>query len=461
MISPRFPHAVPFQLTGNQGNNPAYVASGQINFFLQSLPLLWAGNHCLKLLGIQLDIIGTAHSGATAVAIKRTMDDIKLAMFANFEVHGCVHQTPIQQQNFTGVTAPMIEIINGGGELSFSEQVPLTAAATVQGFKTSLFLPLCDARGPAPENEALPTLFFKDGELLINFQAAGFVKDAGNNTLTIDTANIRATAWCVPTRELTMGPVLDWQLFQSAAISGSDEVILQNLGSRTGLGGTAPDAALIDLLVLTNAWSQASGAGGADTSVTVGSFDAADLTQLSAAFLGIDQTQDFQAIFEWLPRALGQTKPLETVWTGGSAGTLAGYVAARSRFPWCLLAGTVGSAGDIYTGLKAFALSVGTRDLNNTKARVLAGSQTYRRTITGGASGTDNTLCSLKRAFTDDFLAQARSALLQSGVAGAVIGDENVNWETIGALKGPVVPSKLGFLPRRLAPANQASPQGR
>lgn len=461
MLNPRFPFAVPYQLKGTAGTNPAYAASGQINFLLDTLPLLWKGSKVMKLMGLQFDIVGTAHSGATGTAIKRPMDDVILAMIDNLEIHGATHGTQVRQDAYTGVTIPIIEELASGGERVDTQQLPLLAAATVQGFKTSFFIPLCDQRGPAPENEAIPTLFWQAAEVLINFAPTGRVVDAGANTLTIDTANIRCTAWCVPSGEITMGPVFDAQLFQSTAVAGSDEVSLQNLGGRTGIEGTGPDAALVDMLILTNAWAQASGAGGADTSVVVGSFDAADLTQFSCAFLDMDQSQDFQSLFSILPRAMGKAVDIRTVWTGGSSGTLAGYVAPRSGFPWCLLSGTVASAGDQYTGLKAIAFSAGSKLYNNTKARVVAGTQVYKRTITGGATGTDTTLCTLKRAFTEEFLAQAKLALLQSGIVRAVIGDENVDWEPLGAMKGPVVPAKQGFIPRRLAPPNPNIAAGR
>lgn len=436
----------PWPLRGDAGENQAWSAGATLQFDLRNLPVVTAGNLCNYLLGIAVTFTGTATFSTATGGSPVKAEDLTRALIldsAGVDLQGAWHGRPLAAQSIRGTTLPVIEYVGCGYQYFRRKRYglnPLSGAG--QTFRHTVFLPLAHFFGDKPHHTALPALFYKDAQLIINTATASFATNEAGNTTAITACTVRASAIMLPEPEIRLPPAVEWIEFRQQSQSGSDTVDLDSFGNQTALSGVEPGAGIDTCLIVTSARQQA------------GSFTLDTLTRFSAPWRDITQTNHIDPIIEMLESASnpnGRSQDLVVASLANTqSATLGGYARDYSDFPYSGRGTGVGSNLDA----EALVVPIACPSINleTSKLQVVEGTQTYYRTAT--VSGTDRTLVHQYKSWTPDKIEDARRTMIEANLPLRVIGTNGVRWSAKMTKKNAenVHPKKTRFFPLRLVP---------
>lgn len=457
-------------LKGDQGDAPPWTAGGSIDFSMKNIPKTTAGmtgKLANYVPAIALTAWGTFTTDDGDADDRVMFEDLTQALYDNFEMTGAWHGRPLAPQHMRGATARIWELISMGYQPGSRHLAGARASSSAQPFRHTLYLPLCHALG---KNGARYTsqlsVLFKDATLYVNAPSGPVTiqrtqdSGEGNFTLTIVSANLRASAVLLPERSLRLAPGCEWIEFQTkGASASSDPVDLDSFGNATGLQGVEPGAGVDTLLALC-------GVNG-----LLGSFALNQLTQFSAPFLDQTQTKHLDPFVNMLEQASAKgqrarDQQVEDIAAG--APTEAGRVVDASGFPnglFQLGLSVNGNSGQTLNsnGL-VFPIIVSGPDLEVTKVQRFEGTQTYFRTVGQLVTDAtiDRTLAHQYKSWTPAAHEDFRQLIISEGLARDVLGtNELVPQAVRNELGAPMDPAKARFFPIEWvppsAPTNKAA----
>jgi len=423
-------HCLPslWPLQGPQGEAPAWGASTQIDFNLNTIPLLTLGKFANYVPALMVTIYGTATADGTGRKRIR-WKDLVYAAFQSFELTGAWHGRPLANQHMLGEHADVWETISMGYNPGSRRANLIMNSSVAANFRVSLYLPLSHLLGDDPVYSAQLALLYRNAQLQITTRAASQV-GPGGETITIAGANVRCSAVMVPQDSLRLAPGCEWLLYQQqGATAGSDPVALQSFGDQTALEGVEPGAGVDTCLALTNVEKMG------------GSWAANNLTQFAAPFIGQTVTKHldgFLQVFEQTSGA-GQRPHDQNVYDDAYDTAIAktGLVDDFSGLPYGYEeTGTNGTA--LPSKLLFFPILTPGPRLQLTKVPTFRGTATYYRSVSA-ASGTDLTLIHQFKSFNSAKHTDFARMLVESGLAEAVLGTRDIS-PTVPTNDGGVVP---------------------
>jgi hypothetical protein len=447
-------------LKGDQGEAPAWEANGQVNFNMSNIPKTtkgMGGNLANYVPAIALTVWGTYSTDGDQDADTRVLwNDFTQALYGSFDLQGAWHGRPLAAQQVRGATARFWETISMGYQSGSRHSVGLRASSATLPFRHTLYLPLCHALG---KNGARYTsqlsVCYKDATLILNLGTDGTLIDRPGSetefTLTIESAQIRASAVLLPERSLRIAPGVEWLEYQTkGASAGSDPVDLDSLGNATALEGVEPGAGIDTMLALCN------------LDGLNGSFNLASLSMFSFPALDQSQTKHLDPFMNALEQAsskgqLPRSNAVETI--AGAAPALAGLVIDSSGLPYDDFAFGPNQNGNDGSTLGnnglCFPIIVAGPDLEATKLQRFEGTQTYFRTISAAAGTIDRTLIHQFKSWTPAKHEDFRQLIISSGLANDVLGTNVLEPKAArNEAGGPVEYGKARFFPVEWVPAS-------
>lgn len=431
-------------LRGDAGENPTYAHSSTLNFDLKNVPLM-TDKMANYLAGIAVTFFGTYNINvSTSNTTPLFPNTITRTLIDSVDLQGAWYGRPLAQQHIRGATLPIIEHQSCGYQYFSRRRMPFHAAATgAQTFRHTVFLPIGYFCGEKGHHNSQLALFFKDAQLIIN-TAALTVLQAINPNATYTSTTVRATAILIAEPELRIGPAQEWLEFRQTAAAGNDTVDLDSLGNMTALEGVEPGGGFDSMLALSSVEGQS------------GAFTCDTLTRFSAPFRGQSQTQHLDPfVHEWEQQFDYADNPeLLQRNSETSAQARLSVTDPRMHDPYVPINGTTASsvgASTLGAHLRGFPIIVAGRDLETSKVQVIEGTQSYF--LTGTFTGVHRTLVHQYKSWTPQKLADARQLIIDSGMAIAVEGTNDLGWSAKASRKNSdagINPRKARFFPLRL-----------
>jgi hypothetical protein len=436
-------------LKGDQGENPPYAAQTQIDFNLDSIPLLTRDHLANYLVGLVLTIRGTIE-GATDLTAGIRMRDLVRGLIDSLEITGAWHGRPINPQTFRGPTMNIIERIACGYAAWGRTNPPLLPNDDPQSFEIEIFVPLCHGLGEKPHHSAQLALLYKDATFYVNTTSVATLAGLDAGAPAVTATSLRCSAVLLPDSELRLGPANEWMEYrQNGATEGSDQVDLLGFGNQTSLQGVEPGAAVDTILALAGiAFDQVGG------EAPDGSFTLDLLSRFSAPFLDQTQTQHLspfvQALSQLLPY-LGTDQGVAPLATSNVADSV---LQQFTDFPYNGSSPADATACMNPGGL-LFPIRFGSPDLEITKCPVFEGTVTYYRTISDTTGTVDRTLIHQFKSWTPAAIQQALDLIRQEKLALKVCGTNDLvpQIKTTRKNIGTMDAAKARFLPIKFAKA--------
>jgi hypothetical protein len=283
------------QLNGPGGISPHFAFSAQPNFKFDDLPMTVVAlgiKHACYVPKIRIHYRGTLTNTnvSTSLFIDRKL--ITPMLCSSVQVQGTEIGTPVSSTHSLGGYLDLDMYVRNGGKFSTTVaggSAGLTIAAGASVFFEH-FIDIFPGSNPA-QHEGHHTsplaLFLRPGEIYVNCPSSFEAVDA---SLTGLTAGLTITAHAIidPDTELRIAHPWQFTRHKANAGNGADSVQLVSFGANSTLTGVEGKAGIAGLL-----WASSELIGDAK-----GSGQVKNLTQFSADFLGIRQTNDVAGIIQ-------------------------------------------------------------------------------------------------------------------------------------------------------------------
>lgn len=443
----------PWQLTGPQGENPAWTPNGTIRFLLNDVPELTTGTLCNHVLGILVTFLVTLGNGGVQTA-SANADRFLTWLVESVEVRNAWHGTPVSQNHVKGCMLGLLEFLSCGYQY-FGRRLSCPSQGDLAGrfLKINTFIPLAYLMGEKGHHTALPAVFYKNAELQINC-GLGSVDAPPEGQNTIIAASVRASAILLAESEIHVGPGQQFIDYQSPASAGGENVKLDSLGMNTSLQDVEAGAGIDFLAWLGSSYNQ-----GAQFA---GPARVKDLIRVAIPFRGTQSTrhlEPFLLAYEAAigGREVGESDPYDATAMDVVVANPAGFPYAHN-YAGPLVADFAADGSDI-RDMRHFPLIFPGRDLEVTKMQSFEGTQTYQLTFTPGGAPAGG---SVHHTYAHQFFSwtpakwdDAQRVLVNSGVAQAVLGrSTGLVWSAKFSKKnadiGKIDPSKFRYLAQKL-----------
>jgi hypothetical protein len=451
-----FPRYRAHPLQSDSSPNPAWAASSKTVFYLRDLPELTYGNQANYLAGFLVTVDATMTvSGVTSTIVDRPQDQIVPAFFSDVLIDDCWGGVLMSNNHVKGYSLDLIERLSLGGYFT-RRMVPLPGTpAAARTFRFSIFVPTTFARGEKGFHHNSPlACLVKNGKITLNAPANSILTDTNNNAWAISAATMRCSAILTYDRELRLNPAHEWIEYFKAP-GNAQNFTFDGLGSTSGYPRTQNGVWLDTLVNLTDADNTQG-----KTGMPVGCYIASTLTRLNADWAGQGDTQHVEALAalaeqldcdglsaDIMRPAISPLLAQGSVYSDNKAG----FPYTSRSYGTGMVAVTRAQTLDPY--LKIVPLLLPPRDLELTKLPRYEGAQTVNRDITLIGTQTDRWLSHQYRAWTPDAYDEAKAKIIGSGVALAVLGQTNLDWQVMPLRKNNLTLRDAAILPQRLVPA--------
>jgi hypothetical protein len=285
------------QLNGPGGINPAFAFSAQPNFKFDDLPMTVVAlgiKHACYVPKIRLHYRGTLTNTNTTTPLNIARNFFTPMLCSSIQVQGTEIGTPVSSTHSLGGYLDLDMYVRNGGRFA-TTQPNGSAGITIPASTTISFEHFIDVfpgSNPA-QHEGHHTsplaLFLRPGEIYVNCPSSFAAVDASLTDLTAS-LNITAHAVIDPDTELRIAHPWQFTRHKANAGNGADSVQLVSFGANSTLTGVEGKAGIAGLL-----WASDELVGDAK-----GSGRVKNITQFSADFLGIRQTNDVTPIIQEL-----------------------------------------------------------------------------------------------------------------------------------------------------------------
>ena len=431
-----------FPLSTGSSDNPAYTAGSPVRFYLSTLPK-GVGKMAYYLYGIFLTFQGSiVQSGGAGSAFF----DARLAnlLIDYLSLQGSLFGTPLSSQNVKGYWLPTIGMVGSGYNTGLPVHPAISSGAGTYNLSKTFFVPLGLGNGDRPHHTSQLNVLYKNAFLEIGCQSAG-VLAALSTGATFSGVTIRASAACFPEPEIRVGPGVEWIDYPQVASAGQQQVLISGFGNSTQLVNTEQGAAIAFAMAMSSLQGQP------------GSFDPANLTQVTVPFRNQTQTNHVTPLLAAAILSMGERRPMGASIAYGGAGT---QQLDTSDWPYITPStspnNTVGQANEL-VGLVGFPLVPQATNVQLSKLQVVSGDASYYLSMSAGPTGIHHTLVQHVRSWAPQMWADALKAVGDAGLISDVFGPNagDLAWQ-VKALSGKsaasISPSKLRFLPMSLKP---------
>lgn len=470
------PNITHWPLSGNGGGQVQTWEQGQpMSWLMRTLPKLADnGTKVNYLLGFCVTIIGSfthVHDpgigcyaddfknpgSATARSSVRTMWDVIRMLIGSVEVRSAWHGTPLSAGHVKGSMLQLLEFVGNGLETPYRQKPVLvcTASPSTQYFRYSFFLPMCLLAGQKGHHTALPAVFYKDAELVIN--AASKLNPFGGTTEydSLGATTFKVSAVLLPESEIRVGPGMEWIDYKQVVNGNAYD--LAGLGTVTTLDRVKPGSGLAGLFWLSNR----NGLPGAGM--------VRDINSLAVPFLDIPQSTHLDPIIQHFESVVGgRALPLGPATASADGDGDPGEGATD----FCGLPyddfdrgtsenGSGNASAQSQPNPLWLAFKVPPKDFETSKLTFANGSQQVQlEPATEGMQGrTHHTLALQFRAWTPEAWTSALQLLISEGITKSVLNTDDVEWSLKTLRKQnplAIPPSKRAFFAMALRPKKGA-----
>lgn len=427
-------------LRGDAGQVQALTPGEPNKFDLKNLPLL-TGRYANYAVGMLLTATGTASIAAEGNTVIIDAQNMTRLLYDSFDLQGAWHGRPIAFQHWRGATLPIIEHVSAGYQWFSRRMQPLriTDGDDID-FRHNVFLPLGHFLGEKPHHTAQLALFYKDAEQFINAAQAS-VATAFNSALSFSDVSLQCSMILLPEPEVRLGPATEWLEFRQASQPNNDEVDLDSLGNATALEGVEPGGGIDFAMALTDVRGQ------------LGSFSLDTVSRFSCPFRDQTQTNHMDPFLAELDSCedILSLDGVPFVTLDGNA--TASFGVDFERWPYVpAITPSINPGDGLPLNGRGFPIVSPSRELEVTKIQVVEGTQTYFLTATFAGTNPHRTLVHQFKSWTPAKIADAKRLIIESGIALAVEGTNDLDWQvkTINKNAASIDRRKARFLPLRL-----------
>jgi hypothetical protein len=443
----------PWPLTGSTGQTVTWAAGGQGQFLLGDIPKVADGNLCPHLLGILVTFFVTLGSGGVETH-SANVDRFLTWLVDSVEVRNAWHGTPVSQTHAKGCMLGLMEFIACGYQyFGRRMSVPAFEELDARTIEVNTFIPLSYNLGDAGHQTALPSIFYRNAELVLNF-GLGSADAQGEGQNTVQSATVVASAMLLDESEIHLGPGNQFVDYPCAVSAGSESVKMDSFGNSTSLQKIEAGAGVDFLFWLSSHYNQGSSFAGPAL--------VRDIRRVQIPFRGIHSTTHIQPFLLGFEAAIGGREDGESdAWDATAMDTVK---ANLSGFPYAHnYAG--GLAADFAADRRqnrdmlGFPIIYPGRNLNLTKVASYEGTQSFMLAWTAAGApttGTHHTFAHQFHSWTPAAWDEALQYIADTGLAKAVMGtNTGLGWATKLTYKNPspggIDPAKLRYLPQKVA----------
>lgn len=443
----------PWPLTGSTGQTVAWAPNGHGQFLLGDIPKTIDGNLCSHLMGILVTFIVTLGSSGLQTHAAN-VDRFLTWLVESVEVRNAWHGAPVSQTHAKGCMLGLMEFLACGYQY-FGRRMSVPAFEELDGrsIEINTFIPLSYNLGDAGHQTALPAIFYRNAELVLNF-GLGSADGVGEVQDTIQSAQVIASAILLGEAEIHMGPGNQFVDYPCAVSAGSESVKMDSFGNSTSLQKVEAGAGVDFLFWLSSYYNQsASFAGPARVR---------DIRRVQIPFRGIHSTTHLQPFLLGFEAAIGGREHGESDAWDATAMDVA--MTNLAGFPYAPnyagpLAADFAADHRNLRDMLGFPIIYPGRNLNLTKVASYEGTQTYMLAWATGAApvaGTHHTFAHQFYSWTPAAWDEALRLIVDTGLARDVLGtSQGLGWATKLTYKNPspsgIDPAKMRYLPQKVA----------
>lgn len=414
-----FRHATGIQtypLKSGSSDAPVPAAGGNTTFQLDSIPIR-NGKLAYYMPGIVVTVKGTFTQAGGAGEIVRA-DAFKRLLMDSIELRNCWHGTPVKSTYFLGKYLPITEFIGCGFRYAARQRQTFPATDGANLFSITFMIPLCVGTNVRPMQTSQLALFYREGELVLNWSAAS-VATAISPGSSVTFSSVRASAVLYPHKDLWLASGSEWVFYESTASSGQSQIELKSFGNTTGFNGVENNAGVISLLAL------ASDATYSDLALG-GSFNPNTVTKYNFPWRGQVDTGHPESVFAVQP--LLSMGPQRHLGEAVGASTYRDY----SGFPFFDDNPEAATSTFDMDNQYGIWLVFPQLDMELSKVQLAYGNPAYFLTATFAGSQ-NRTLSQQLKSWTEDKVRDAAHQINASGLARAVRGGDVSDWKARGA----------------------------
>jgi len=444
----------PWMLTGSTGQTVTWAPGGRGQFLLSDLPRTIDGNLAAHLVGILLTFIVELGSGGVETHAANT-DRFLTWLLESVEVRNAWHGTPVSQNHAKGCMLGLMEFLACGYQY-FGRRMSVPAFEQLDNrfIKINCFIPLSYNMGAKGHHSALPTIFYKNSELILNFGIGSGDAPPPEGEATIQGATLKASAIMLAEREIHMGPGQQFVDYPSVVSAGSEAVKLDSFGNSTSLQRIEAGAGVDFLAWLSSHYTQ--------SATFAGPALVRDIRRVQVPFRGIASTTHLEPFLLGFEAAIGgrdrgESDPYDATAMDVVASNLSGFPYAENYAG--PLAADFAADHDDLRDMHVFPLIYPGRDLQATKVAAYEGTQSYFLAWAAGLAplaGTHHTFAHQFHSWTPAAWDEALKLIVDTGLAREVLGTGvGLGWATKLEYKNPapgaIDPAKIRFLPQKVA----------
>jgi hypothetical protein len=433
------------QLNGPGGISQQFAFGQQPNFKMDDLPqtiVALGRKHAVYVPKLRIHYRGTlTNPGITDLLIARKF--LTPMLCSSVQIQGTELGSPVSSTHSLGGLLDLDQYVRNGGKFN-TAMANGNGALTVSAGATIAFHHFIDVfcgSNPA-QHEGHHTyplaIFLRPGEILINLPASFASVDA---SLTALEANLSITCHAVLDPDTELRIAHPWQMtrHKANAGNGSDSVQLNSFGASSTLTGVQGFAGVHGLLWLSNELvGDSAGSGRVDS-----------ITQFSADFLGIRQSNDVRAQINELLEAYQSSGGVDQGDVSGVYPLLIG--ADNAALP----------ASDILAAATVFPVITPIPDFDASKLLDAAGQPSYD--ITGVFTGNHYSVLWGCYPLSDAKQADLLAIIQRSHIGQEMFGTDDLELMTKLAKKNDPAeiaaynPKKFTYLPKKVAPKAKAA----
>jgi hypothetical protein len=443
----------PWALTGSTGQTVTWAANGKGQFLLGDIPQVIDGNLGSHVVGILLTFLVTLGSGGVQTHAANA-DRFLSWLIESVEVRNAWHGSPVSQNHAKGCLLGLMEFMSCGYQY-FGRRISVPSFQALGGrvVKVNCFVPLSYNLGAKGHHTALPSIFYKNAELVLNF-GAGSGDAVNEGQPTVQAATLKASAILLAEREIHLGPGQQFVDYPAAVSAGSEAVKMDSFGNSTSLQRIEAGAGVDFLAWLSSHYSQ--------SATFAGPARVRDIRRVQVPFRGIASTTHLEPFLSGFESAVGgrdrgESDPYDATAMDVVASNLSGFPYAEN-YAGSLVADFAADHDELRDML-LFPLIYPGRDLQTTKVASYEGTQSYFLAWAAGAApvaGTHHTYAHQFHSWTPGAWDEALKLIVDSGLARSVLGTGiGLGWATKLEYKNPspgaIDPAKVRFLPQKVA----------
>jgi hypothetical protein len=275
----------PFVLSGDQGEEPAFVHGRTFKFFTKDLPTSM-GRLATYLIGFLVTVEGD-YTKEDNESSPEYLDwyDVAAAMFESVELKNSLLGKPISHNYFKGELFRLFGFVGNGMKSPVPHPPPLFNSSVAQTAVPSWFIPASALLGMKGHHTSQLACLYDGATFEVKTQAAGVYPG-----LTIANGKLRVTAILNAEPEIRLGPGTQFVRYASTIAASGTKHQIEALGNTSSFQGHEPGAGIAMLAWLSNRRKL----GGSFT-------NAYNLEYVNAPFRGLDQLIHLEGLYaDWL-----------------------------------------------------------------------------------------------------------------------------------------------------------------